>query len=128
MKIQLTSNTTTNIANSRSAYYAPQQRQGAIVDNSVRQLVQGAKKKNPHLRSKFDEVLRAMRAVPQNSKIEVSQGNTTGNLLFKIFPETQRIVPRDSRADQFLFSSVLDGNRILFMLKQMLGELESITD
>ncbi|MFN9690828.1 MAG: hypothetical protein ACK551_01845 [Vampirovibrionales bacterium] len=128
MKIQLTSNTTTNIANSRSAYYAPQQRQGAVVDNSVRQLVQGAKKKHPRLRSKFDEVLRAMRAVPQNSKIEVSQGNTTGNLLFKIFPETQRIVPRDSRADQFLFSSVLDGNRILFILKQMLGELESITD
>lgn len=62
MKMQLSQNTTTNIAKNPPAYSAPPQRQGTFVERPLRDLVEAAKDENPKLAKAFNSVLRKIRA------------------------------------------------------------------
>jgi hypothetical protein len=129
MKIQLTPNTTTNIAKSRPSYSTPQQRQGGIVDNSVIRLVEASKQKYPDLATEFDRVLQQMKDVPKDSRIEVSKGRKTSNWTFKIYPAKPREnVDKDKNYAWGIYPSDLDGSGILNVLRTMLIKLRTIQD
>ncbi len=136
MKMQLPPPNNFSIAKNPPAYSAPPQRQGAIeevqyafVDNSVIRLVKASKQKYPDLATEFDRVLQEMKAVPQNSRIEVSKGPKTRNLTFKIYPAEPRMnVENDKKYDWRIYPSDLDGSGILSMLREMLVKLRSIRD
>jgi hypothetical protein len=138
-----------SIAKNPQAFFAPQQRQGAIVDNSVRRLVQDAKRLHPSLRTEFDIVLGKMVALRQNpriqnSRIEVIQGPESKILIFRIYPATKRnwifrIYPATTRnnvnnvnndENYYLgtYQSNLNGSQILSILKNMLTGLRLIKD
>jgi hypothetical protein len=136
MKIQLTPPNNFSIAKNPQAYSAPPQRQGAIeevkyaiVENSVVRLVQDAKIKYPDLATEFDRVLQQMKDVPQSSRIEVSKGKKTSNWTFRIYPAKPREnVENDQKYAWGIYSSDLDGNGILNMLRTMLIKLRTIED
>jgi hypothetical protein len=129
MKIQLTPNNF-SIASKPPAYFAPQQRQGAvvqekaieevkyaIVDNSFRNYIKGQIRKNPSARKELMAGLREMRAVPQHSKI-----SKRGNVI-EIWPAVPRLTGRAARTDQWSTSAFYkDGDGIPKLLK-LLGEL-----
>jgi hypothetical protein len=128
MKIQLTPNNF-SIAKNPLAYSAPQQRQGGIVENSVIRLVKASKQKYPELATLFDGVLQEMKDVPQNSRIEVSQGPRTKNWTFRIYPAKPREnVENDQKYEWGIYSSNLNGIGILSMLREMLVKLRTIKD
>jgi hypothetical protein len=117
MKIQLTSNTTTNIANSRSAYYAPQQRQGAIVEQSVVDFVQEACTEHPELAEKFNIVLEHMKLASDVHTRIISETaeNTKNAWKFTILP------------GKSVYSYIVGsgGKAILEMFNRMLADLQS---
>jgi hypothetical protein len=71
MKMQLSQNTTTNIAKNPQAYSAPQQRQGTFVERPLRDLVEAAKVENPKLANAFNSVSRKIRALQNGLKIDL---------------------------------------------------------
>jgi len=117
MKIQLTPNTTTNIANSRSAYSVAQQRQGAIVEESVVEFVQKACTEHPELAEKFNIVLEDMRlASDVHTRIMSETAENTENA-WKF-----TILPGNSVYSYIVGSG---GKAILEMFNKMLEDLQS---
>ena len=124
MKMQLPLLNNFSIANSRPSYSTQPQRQGAIkevqsaiVDNSFRQFVNDQIRKNRGARKELRAFLKAMRAVPQHSKI-----SKRGNVI-EIWPAVPRKTGRGARTDQWSTSDYYrDGDGIPKLLK-LLGEL-----
>jgi hypothetical protein len=128
MKIQLTLNNF-SIAKNPPEYSAPPQRQGAIVEESVLDLIESASKKHPELAKEFDRVLQQMKDVPQTSRIEVSKGQSTNNWIFRIYPAKPREnVENDQKYVCGIYPSDLDGSGILNVLRTMLIKLRTIQD
>jgi hypothetical protein len=129
MKMQLSPITTTNIANSRSAYYAPQQRQGATVEQSVRDLIKSnvsrlvqaaratqdidVKDENLKLAKAFNEVLKGMKRASADLTIKAEK---TGNVL------NFTILPAGSQYSYIVGSCV---EAILKMFNMMLEDLQT---
>jgi hypothetical protein len=120
MKIQLTPNTTTNIANSRSAYSSPPQRQGATVEQSVLDLIESEKNKNPGLAEEFASVLEGMKEAPKDLTIEAEKTKNVWN--FSISPRNSKS-PGNSKYSYILGAG---GQKILEMFDSMLKDLRSI--
>lgn len=124
MMMQLPPPNNFSIANSRSAYSVPQQREGAIVDNSFRQFVKGEIRKNPGARKELMAVLQAMRAVPQHSKI-----SKRGNVI-EIWPAVPRPTGRSAQTEQWSTSAFYqDGDgipKLLDLLNKLLDSLRII--
>ena len=114
MKMQLPPPNNFSIANSRPSYYAQPQRQGAIVDNSVRRLVQAEKKANPKLAQEFNAILREMRSVKCTLKVDVEIRE--GVPIFKVW-----------RSDGVWVSSIPSsvGRNLLTTLQETLERLQS---
>ena len=139
MKMQLSLITATNIANSRPSYSTPQQRQGAIVDESVRDLiksnvstlVQAAKAakaaKNIALKDEkiklakaLNEVLRGMKRASDDLTIKAEKTGKLWN--FSISPRNSKS-PGNSKYSYIVGEG---GQAILEMFNRMLQDLQSI--
>ena len=139
MKMQLSPITTTNIAKSRPSYSTPQQRQGATVEQSVRDLIKSnvstlvqaakaakatkniaLKDENIKLAKAFHEVLRGMNRASDDLTIKAEN---TGNVWnFSISPRNSKS-PGNSKYSYILGAG---GQKILEMFDSMLKDLRSI--